>query len=89
MHSKYRPTEKDLYHKKHGYLQEECGELSQALGKALRWGLDSVNPELPEQDQETNREWIIREMQDVKYAIQLLEKALEDGEGFYGNFPNA
>lgn len=57
-----------------GYLVEECGEVLAAVGKAQRWGLDSVNPlaAVPE----TNRAWILREMQDLKQAIGMLEAAL-------------
>ena len=57
-----------------GYLIEECGELQSALGKTIRWGLDSFNPELPPNERELNREWIDREIQDVKRAIKFLEQ---------------
>lgn len=76
MDSKYKPTEESPFYQKMGYLTEECGEVLQASGKALRWGLDSVNPELPPEQQETNRDWLKREMADLKYAISLLEEAL-------------
>jgi len=59
-----------------GYLIEECGELQSALGKTIRWGLDSFNPELSPNKQETNREWIFREIQDVKRAISFVEKII-------------
>lgn len=52
-----------------GKLIEELGELQAALGKMLRWGPDSVNPELPPNLQETNRDWIDREIEDVLAAI--------------------
>jgi len=61
-----------------GYLVEECGEVMAAVGKSLRWGLDSVNPELDADDQETNQDWILRELQDLKRAIELAEKALRE-----------
>lgn len=59
-----------------GYFSEECGEVLAAVGKTIRWGLNSVNPELAVEDQETNREWILRELKDLKQAIRLLEKDL-------------
>lgn len=52
-----------------GYLVEECGEVLAALGKSLRWGLESVNPELPLEQQETNRAWLDRELTDLLRAI--------------------
>lgn len=51
------------------HLVEECGEVLAAAGKTQRWGLDSVNPELPPEQQETNRAWLLREMNDLEGAI--------------------
>lgn len=51
-------------------LIEEMGELNAALGKAGRWGMTSVNPELPSDQQETNAAWILREMDDVEAALK-------------------
>lgn len=56
-----------------GKMVEECGELQAALGKTLRWGWLSVNPELPKEEQETNANWVLREMEDVKNAIENLK----------------
>lgn len=61
-----------------GYLVEECGEVLGAVGKSQRWGLESVNPELPPEQQETNRGWILRELQDLKRAIEFVEMDLEE-----------
>mgnify|MGYP001577498823 CR=1 FL=1 len=61
-----------------GYLVEECGETIQAVGKSIRWGLDGYNPELPEAERETNRAWILRELKDLKRAILLVEKEIDD-----------
>lgn len=58
-----------------GYLVEECGEVMAAVGKSIRWGLDSSNPELPPPS-ETNRCWIYRELEDLKRAIKFVEDAL-------------
>ena len=62
-----------------GYLAEECGEVMAAVGKTLRWGLESYNPELPEEERETNREWLLRELKDLKQAISIVENHLESG----------
>lgn len=59
------------------HLVEELGELLAALGKAGRWGLDSVNPELPFLEQETNEAWIRREIADVRSAIDRFEAELD------------
>lgn len=60
-----------------GYFVEEAGEAQAAIGKAIRWGLESVNPELPPEEQETNRNWILRELEDVERALLFLRDALE------------
>lgn len=51
------------------HLTEEAAELATAGAKALRWGLDSVNPELPSDEQETNEQWVEREYRDVLEAF--------------------
>lgn len=61
-----------------GKVAEECGEVIAAVGKTLRWGLDSVNPELPKEEQETNEAWILREMADAEEAFALLRRKLRD-----------
>jgi len=59
-----------------GYLTEECGEVLAAVGKTLRWGLDSRNPE-PGASSETNREWILRELKDLESAIAIVREAIK------------
>lgn len=61
-----------------GKCVEECGELLAALGKTQRWGLFSVNPELPPEQQELNRDWILREMEDVEEAINMLREHIDE-----------
>lgn len=61
-----------------GKAIEELGELGAALGKSLRWGWSSVNPELPEHEQESNALWVKREMQDVREALDNLEREMEE-----------
>jgi len=57
-------------------LVEECGEVLAAAGKIQRFGLCSVNPELPEEKQEPNYCWLLREIQDLKQAIEMVELAI-------------
>lgn len=59
-----------------GKFIEECGEALAAAGKSVRFGLDSHNPLLPEDQRETNRQWLKRELADLKEAIAMLEKWL-------------
>lgn len=85
-----------------GKLVEELGELQQACGKSLRFGANSVNPDVVgAQDEydffghgahheapalgeavrlahprETNREWLLREMEDVEAAIAEMRRWL-------------
>lgn len=59
-----------------GYLVEECGEVLSAAGKSLRWGLESFNPELPVNERELNREWLHRELRDLRRAIRLVQEIL-------------
>lgn len=56
------------------HLSEECGELVAAIGKTMRWGSQSVNPELPPEQQETNIDWVRREIRDVERAIAAFRK---------------
>jgi hypothetical protein len=58
------------------HAAEECGEVIAALGKSLRWGLDSVNPLLPIEQQETNRDWLKREIADLRGALDRLDKEM-------------
>jgi len=76
MKPEYAPKTTD---EKLGYLVEECGEVLSAIGKTQRWGLDSVNPDLPEDQQETNRAWILRELRDLLRAIRYVREELRDG----------
>jgi hypothetical protein len=55
---------------------EEAGEFLAAVGKTLRWGWYSVNPELSPEQQEPNFEWVQREMADIRVALDNLEKEM-------------
>ena len=81
MASEMKPEyEPKTQQQKIGYLIEECGELLAAVGKTLRWGLESYNPELPPEERETNRQWVLRELDDVRRAVELAGPALEDSD---------
>ncbi len=58
-----------------GYLVEEAGEVLAAAGKTLRWGPESINPELPCQA-EKNGDWVLRELDDLDRAIRLVRDDL-------------
>lgn len=60
-----------------GKAIEELGELQAALGKSLRWGWCSVNPELPLEQQKSNFLWVKREIADVRHALDNLEHWME------------
>ena len=61
-----------------GHFIEECGEALAAAGKTLRWGWESVNPELPPEKQETNARWLQREMQDLREATERLQRCFDE-----------
>jgi hypothetical protein len=44
----------------------------------LLWALNGGNPELDPATRESNREWILRELGDLKLAIAAVEKALRE-----------
>jgi hypothetical protein len=60
-----------------GKAVEELGELQAAIGKTLRWGWNSFNPELPENQREPNASWVCREIADVRAALDNLEREME------------
>lgn len=60
-----------------GKATEEAGEFIAAIGKTLRWGWSSVNPELPPEEQERNKDWVRREMADLREALDNLEREME------------
>lgn len=72
------------FDKQLSHLIEECGELLAAAGKTQRWGKKSVNPLLPTDQQETNIEWLKREMHDVELALTRLRLAIEADEASEG-----
>lgn len=65
----YEPTD-DV--QRIGYGVEESGEVLAAVGKLIRWGPLSYNPELPEAERESNGAWVRRELHDLTAAIDRL-----------------
>lgn len=63
-------------------LLEEMGEAQQAIGKILRHGYNSVNPDLPPPAGGTNRCNLERELGDVLVAIDFLIEADDVNEHF-------
>ena len=61
------------------HLVEECGEVLAAAGKTQRWGPHSVNPLIPEEQQETNIDWLLRELNDLETAISRLKETINNG----------
>jgi hypothetical protein len=72
-HERYLPM---TIRNKLAQLAEEAGEVVAAVGKTLRFGLDSENPELPDGIREKNRVWLKRELEDLKKAIAKVEEFL-------------
>jgi len=60
-----------------GELDKVLGDLLAAIGKAGRWGLDSVNPLLPADGRETNRAWITRAIEAVYPELDDVHQALD------------
>jgi hypothetical protein len=60
---------------------EEAGEFLAAAGKTQRFGRESVNPELPKLEQETNIAWLVRESADLRGALERLEATITDAPG--------
>lgn len=58
------------------HLIEETGEVLAAAGETLRFGLDFYNPCLPLIERETNKDWLLREIADLKLSIEHLEKEM-------------
>lgn len=61
-----------------GKATEEAGELLAAIGKTLRWGWHSYNPDLAPADRETNEAWVRREIADLRGALDNLEKEMNE-----------
>jgi hypothetical protein len=55
-------------------LAEECAEIQQHVGKALRFGIDDTDPTIP--DAATERELIVAELSDLYAVVELLTDRL-------------
>lgn len=60
-----------------GKAVEEAGEFIAAVGKTMRWGWMSFNPDLPLAQRETNVAWVRREMADLRAALDNLEREMD------------
>lgn len=60
------------------HLVEECGEVLAAAGKTLRFGPFSFNPLLPTEQQESNIDWLQRELADLRGAIDRMQQAITE-----------
>lgn len=67
-----------------GHAIEEAGEFLSAAGKTQRWGLDSYNPDLPPDQRESNRDWLLREMHDLEGALYRLRRVLAPTDALQG-----
>lgn len=77
MKPQYEPQTREQFY---GYLIEECGEVLQAAGKTLRWGEYRVNPEIATAATEPNYKWLRRELNDLRGAMDRLEKWMDECE---------
>lgn len=66
----------DGFDKRLSHFIEECGEALAAAGKTQRWGAWSTNPLLPPAQREANLTWLIRELTDVRQALDRLEECI-------------
>lgn len=64
------------FEKRLAHAIEECGEFISAAGKTQRWGVWSTNPLLAPAERETNIAWLLREMADVRQALDRLDEAI-------------
>ena len=71
----------------HGHAIEESGEVLEVMGRMLkaagkcqRFGLESVNPELPKKKQRRNIETLDAELHDLEGAIRRLRGKIWDYE---------
>lgn len=65
-------TEDDDFDKRADHVLEEIGEVISAYGKSRRFGWASYDPTIPPVERESNRDWFLREVCDLKWAIERL-----------------
>lgn len=61
-----------------GKAVEEAGEFLAAMGKTMRWGWESFNPELEPNKQILNRWWVKSEIADLRGALDNLEREMQE-----------
>ena len=52
------------------------GEVLAAVGKIQRFGWYSVNPSVEVENQETNKDWLLRELDDLEGCITRLKNTI-------------
>lgn len=62
-------------HERLAILSEELGEAQQAIGKILRHGYESSNPDVAPKNRVSNRVMLEKELGDVAFAIAFLGEA--------------
>ena len=67
------------FDKKLSHAIEEAGEFLAAAGKTQRWGRDNYNPYLPENERETNEQWLLRELDDTVLTLLRLKEEILNG----------
>lgn len=77
MHPEFLPN---TLQGKMAHVVEEAGEVLVMIGKINRFGMHSVDPKLPPQEQITNRCNCIKELYDLISASYKLLEELENGE---------
>lgn len=58
-------------------IHEEQRDDDVHVSASFESALEGYNPELPEAERETNRDWILREIQDLEHAIRVVKNTLE------------
>lgn len=66
MHRQFLPQDKQG---KLDHILEECGEVITAYAKIIRFGPDSCDPTVPEEERVTNMDALLEELKDLESAL--------------------
>jgi hypothetical protein len=64
-------------------LSEEAAEIVHAVGKILRHGYDSCNPNMPMRESVDNRAALRREIDDLFAVVRAMERAGDFGDAIW------